>query len=70
MIIGIIRGRISLEQGEILTHVSVRFEEVVKLMSRFVCILFLRKQPIRVVEQGYYHVIVNHVYSGVQHPMI
>ena len=26
--------------------------------------------PIRVVEQGYYHVIVYHVYSGVQHPMI
>ena len=26
--------------------------------------------PIRVVEQGNYHVIVYHVYSGVQHPMI
>ena len=26
--------------------------------------------PIRVVEQGNYHVIVHHVYSGVQNPMI
>ena len=27
-------------------------------------------QPFMVVEQGNYHVIVYHVYSGVQHPMI
>ena len=26
--------------------------------------------PIRLVEQGYYHVTVYHVYSGVQHPII
>ena len=26
--------------------------------------------PIRVEEEGNYHVIVYHVYSGVQHPMI
>ena len=28
------------------------------------------RHPIRVVERGNYHVIVYHVYSGVQHPMI
>ena len=30
----------------------------------------LLTHPIRVVEQGNYHVIVYHVYSGVQYPMI
>ena len=30
----------------------------------------LQYHPIRVVEQGNYHVIVYHVYPGVQHPMI
>ena len=32
-----------------------------------ICVTF---HPIRVVEEGNYHVIVCNVYSGVQHPMI
>ena len=41
-----------------------------ELTNAYVCSIMVYRHPIRVVEQGNYHVIVYYVYSGVQHPMV
>ena len=52
---------------------SISYISQLELIFCFLCInilMWMILHQIRVVEQGNYHVIVYHVFSGVQHPLI
>ena len=53
-----------------MTNMQKWMEEVLESNKNLFLCFPLCMNPIRVVEQGNYQVIVYHMYSGVQHPMI